>query len=172
MTAVKDTHESDRDMTSASALAIHEETVRPEWIDHNGHMNVAYYVLAFDHATDRLFDLLDLGADYVEREHKSVFQVQCHVNYLQEVKEGDPLRFTIQLLDYDVKRIHFFASMYHLGDGFLSATAEWLGVHVDLTARRSAELPEGALERLARLKADHEALPQPPQVGRTIGIRK
>ena len=23
-------------------------TVLPEWIDHNGHMNVAYYVLAFD----------------------------------------------------------------------------------------------------------------------------
>lgn len=23
-------------------------TVKPEWIDHNGHMNVGYYVLAFD----------------------------------------------------------------------------------------------------------------------------
>ena len=157
-------------MTSSSALAIHEEIVRPEWIDYNDHMNVAYYVLAFDHATDRLLDLLDLGVDYVERERKSVFQVQCHVSYLREVGAGDPLKFTIQLLDHDLKRIHFFASMYHRDDGFLSATAEWLGIHVDLKARRSAELPERALERLARLKADHAELPRPPQVGRAVGI--
>ena len=157
-------------MTSAGALAIHEETVRPEWIDYNGHMNVAYYVLAFDHATDRLLDLLDLGVEYVERERKSVFQVECHVGYLREVGVGDPLKFTIQLLDHDLKRIHFFASMYHRDDGFLSATAEWLGIHVDLKTRRSAELPEGARERLARLKADHAELPRPPRAGRVIGI--
>ncbi len=159
-------------MTRAGALAVHEETVRPEWIDYNGHMNVAYYVLAFDHATDRLLDLLDLGADYVAREEKSVFQAECHVSYLREVKAGDPLRFTVQLLDYDAKRIHFFASMYHRDDGFLSATAEWLGIHVDLEARRSAEFPGTALERLARLKADHAGLPRPPQVGRAMGIRR
>jgi len=27
---------------SPPLLAPHEETVRPEWIDYNGHMNVAY----------------------------------------------------------------------------------------------------------------------------------
>lgn len=30
------------------------ETVQPGWIDYNDHMNVAYYVLAFDQALDRL----------------------------------------------------------------------------------------------------------------------
>ena len=159
-------------MQSTSPLTVHEETVRPEWIDYNGHMNVAYYVLAFDHATDRLFDLLDLGVDYVEREHKSVFQVECHVNYLQEVKEGDALKFTIQLLDYDNKRIHFFSSMFHRDEGFLSATAEWLGIHVDLEERRSAELPPASLGRLSELKATHADIPRPPQIGRNIGIRK
>ncbi len=27
-------------------LRLHTETVLPEWIDYNGHMNVAWYVLA------------------------------------------------------------------------------------------------------------------------------
>ena len=31
-------------------------TVLPEWIDHNGHMNVAFYVLAFDVATDTVYE--------------------------------------------------------------------------------------------------------------------
>ena len=159
-------------MPTAHPLTVHEEAVRPEWIDYNGHMNVAYYVLAFDHATDRLFDLLDLGVDYVERENKSVFQIECHVNYLQEVKEGDVLTFTIQLLDFDSKRIHFFSSMHHRDKEFLSATAEWLGIHVDLNQRRSADLPAASLERLADLKAAHAALPRPPQVGRNMGIRR
>lgn len=159
-------------MTASDPLTIHEESVRPEWIDYNGHMNVAYYVLAFDHATDRLFDSLDLGVDYVKRENKSVFQVECHVNYLQEVTEGDPLRFAIQLLDYDSKRVHFFASMYHRDEGFLSATAEWLGVHVDLARRRSAEMPEHSLKRLEDLRAAHAGLPRPAQAGHVIGIRR
>jgi acyl-CoA thioester hydrolase len=159
-------------MTVKRAFAIHEEIVRPEWIDYNGHMNVAYYILAFDHATDHLFDFLDLGKDYVEREKKSVFQLECHVNYLKEVKEGDTLEFTIQILDFDIKRIHFFSSMYHRDEGFLSATAEWLGIHVDLRARRPAEIPKASLKRLVELKRDHAKIPIPPQIGRNIGIRK
>lgn len=172
MTAIDVTTDSGRIMPTTRPLNVHEEAVRPEWIDYNGHMNVAYYVLAFDHATDRLFDMLDLGVDYVERENKSVFQVECHVNYLQEVKEGDVLTFTVQLLDFDSKRIHFFSSMHHRDKGFLSATAEWLGIHVDLNERRSVNLPAACMERLSDLKAAHAALSQPPQIGRRMGIRR
>ena len=172
MTAIEVTTDSGRIMPATRPLTVHEEAVRPEWIDYNGHMNVAYYVLAFDHATDRLFDMLDLGVDYVERENKSVFQVECHVNYLQEVKEGDVLTFTIQLLDFDSKRIHFFSSMHHRDQGFLSATAEWLGIHVDLNERRSADLPTACLIRLSDLKAAHAALSQPPQICRRMGIHR
>ena len=34
----------------AAPLEIHTDRVRPEWIDHNGHMNVAFYLMAFDEA--------------------------------------------------------------------------------------------------------------------------
>ena len=35
-----------------------EGMVRPEWIDANGHMNLAYYVVLFDSATDAIFEPL------------------------------------------------------------------------------------------------------------------
>ncbi len=41
--------------------------VASEWIDYNGHMNMAYYNVAFDqYGTDYLLDQLGLGLDYVD----------------------------------------------------------------------------------------------------------
>ena len=77
------------------------ETVRREWIDHNGHMNVAYYLLAFDQALDRLYDHIGIGTDYRKQTDCSTMTLESHLNYLREVTFGDPLRFTFQLLDYD-----------------------------------------------------------------------
>ena len=30
------------------------ETVIPDWIDYNGHLNMAYYNVIFDHAVDHV----------------------------------------------------------------------------------------------------------------------
>ncbi|HZD26949.1 MAG TPA: thioesterase family protein [Alphaproteobacteria bacterium] len=160
------------DQVPVEPLEIHRETVRPEWIDYNGHMNVAYYVLAFDHATDRLFDLIDLGIDYVQRSGRSAFVLETHVGYRQEVKEGDPLRFTVQLIEADDKRLHYYLEMFHAGEGYLAATSEQLALHVDLTARRACPFPEPLRDRLAALMEAHMALPRPAGVGRGIALRR
>jgi acyl-CoA thioester hydrolase len=149
---------------------VHHATVLPEWIDYNGHMNVAYYVLAFDNATDHLLDSLGLGQNYIETKNSSFFVVEAHVNYLAEVVEATPLRFTIQMLDHDDKRLHFFTRMYHREEGFLAATSEWLGVHIDMDKRRSSAMPDEARLKLAALKADHANIPRPDQAGRSMGI--
>ena len=161
-----------RPMTTAKPLTLHAETVHAEWIDYNGHMNVAYYVLAFDHASDQLLDHIGVGAAYAAEVNCSIFIAEAHVTYDQEVREGDRLRFTTQILDHDEKRVHYFHSMYHATDGFLAATNEIMALHVDMTARRVVPFPATAQERLAALMSAHNDLPRPPQAGRVIGIRK
>ena len=153
-------------------LALHEEPVRPEWIDYNGHMNVAYYVLAFDHATDRFLEWIGLGERVFVEHSSSFFMLEAHVTYEREVAEGDPLRFTTQLLDWDHKRAHFFHMMYHATDGYLAATNELIGLHVDMTARRSAPFPEVCRQRLSALAAAHGRMPRPAQIGSVIGLSK
>jgi acyl-CoA thioester hydrolase len=153
-------------------LELLHEAVRPEWIDYNGHMNVAYYVLVFDHATDGLFDLLDIGAAYVKRTNLSAFVLETHVTYLQEVIEGAPLRVTGQLLDTDDKRLHVWFEMFHADEGYLSATSELLLMHVDLGARRSVPFPADVRARIDLVHRAHAALPRPAAAGRTIGIRR
>jgi acyl-CoA thioester hydrolase len=145
--------------------------VRPEWIDYNGHMNVAYYVLAFDHGTDVFWTYLGIGEDYLRRTNGSTFALEMHVTYQGEVKLGDPLRITSQLLDFDAKRLHFFHRMYHAGEGYLAATMECVSLHVSLDTRRGAPFPQDRLDWLARVKAAHDALGRPPEAGRSVGLR-
>ena len=155
-------------MSVAAPLDLFRERVQPEWIDYNGHMNVAYYVLAFDHATDAFFDFIGLDEDYRTTTGNSTFAVEAHVTYQREVAEGDELRFTTQLLGFDEKRIHFFHNMYHADEGFLAATAEWLSLHIDMGRRRVAPIPTAIAARLAEIHESHESLHVPAEVGRVI----
>jgi len=147
-----------------------ERRVEPAWIDYNGHMNMAYYHLVFDQSLDQLFDALGIGADYVKSGRGSCFTVEVHVNYVQEVALDDPLRVEYQLLDWDEKRLHFFATMRHARDGFLAATSEQMSLHVDMQARKASAFPADVQRRVAQLMDAHRALPTPEQVGHVIGI--
>ncbi len=86
---------------SVQPLDNYHAPVEAAWIDYNGHMNVAYYVLMFDRATDTLLDRLGLGAAYRRRTNHSIYVLEAHITYEREVKEGDVLRFTSQLVDAD-----------------------------------------------------------------------
>ena len=85
----------------------HRATVLPEWIDWNGHMNVGFYVVAFDKATDTLCNQFGCSWEYTREKVGMTFVLEAHVTYDREVKEGDPLRITSQILDHDAKRLHF-----------------------------------------------------------------
>ena len=143
-------------------------TVLPEWIDYNGHMNVAYYLLAFDHATDAFLDWLGLDAAHRDASGGTTFAGDIHLTYQREVKEGDPLRVATQLLGYDEKRIRFICRMFHADEGFLAATMESLSLYVDLQRRRVASLPTAIQTRLAEVFEVHRSLPLPPEAGRVI----
>ena len=148
----------------------HRARVLPEWIDANGHMNVGYYVVAFDRATDTLCEQLGVAWSYVEYRLGMVFILEAHVTYDRELALGDPLRVTTQLLDHDDKRIHFFHTMYHGEAGWLAATNELMMMHIDFATRRAAPWPAETRSRLDRLADAHRRLPRPDKAGRIIRI--
>ncbi len=155
-------------MTHPAPLELYRAVVEPDWIDYNGHMNVAYYVLVFDRATDSFLDYLGLDEALREASGSSTFSVEAHITYQREVAEGDPLRFTTQLLGYDRKRIHYLHKMYHANEGYLAATIEWMTLHVDLSIRKVAPLPPQVLARLAEVQRVHAGLETPAEVGRVL----
>jgi len=157
-------------MTHAVPLALWQETIRPDWIDYNGHMNVAYYTLVFDHGVDAFFEYVGLGRAYRESTTGSTFAVEQHVTYNREVVAGDTVRCTSRLVGFDEKRIHHYHEMFHATEGWLAATTEFLSLHVDLSVRRVTPMPEAVLARLADLLAADETLPAPENVGRAIAV--
>ena len=126
---------------NTAPLELYTDRVRPEWIDENGHMNVAYYMLSFDGATDAFLDYLGLGTQYTEATGGSTFTAEAHISYLREVREGDALRFTTQMLAYDAKRFHYVHCMYHADRAYLAATCEFMVLSVDLNVRRVSVVP-------------------------------
>jgi acyl-CoA thioester hydrolase len=142
--------------------------VEPQWIDYNGHLNMAYYNVLFDRAVDEIYEQLGIGLDYLKQTHHSTFTAEVHVRYLRELHESDPVRVEFQLLDFDSKRVHYFETLKHVEEGWVSATSENMTLHVDMTAKKVAAFPDSVMRTLAAMKAAHAKLPVPAGAGRSI----
>jgi len=145
--------------------------VEPQWIDYNGHLNVAYYVLLFDRAVDECYALLGIGEEYARARNATLFVAEAHIGYRREIKPTDSVRVTLQLLDFDDKRLHYCMEMRHAHEGWLAATCESLSLHVDMGSRRVSAFPDDILGNLALMKAAHSRLARPEYAGRRIAMR-
>ena len=144
--------------------------VEPEWIDYNGHLNMAFYNVLFDRAVDEVYEFIGIGHNYLKRTQHSTFTAEVHVRYLREIHEGDPVRVEFQLLDFDAKRIHYFETLRHAEQSWVSATSENMTLHVDMTAKKVAPFPDSIMQTLAAVKAAHAKLPLPDGAGRRIAM--
>jgi acyl-CoA thioester hydrolase len=158
------------DKIAVIGTIVHRGNVRPEWIDINDHMNVAYYILAFDYGVDALWDRIGVTDDYINNDRGSTFAVECHVTYQKELRKDDPYIVTSQLLGFDEKRIHQFQRLYHGDSHYLAATAEWMTLHVSLETRRVAPWPAGILERMHEVALSQAGQSRPKEAGKQISI--
>jgi acyl-CoA thioester hydrolase len=127
--------------------------VKPEWVDHYGHMNLAYYLVAFDLATDALWPSLNLGDGFRAR-GLGTFAVESWQAYLREVVLDTPLSAGSAVLGFDAKRLLVRHRLHHAEEGWLSAENEVLFLCVDLSTRRTAPWPADVLERFAAARVE------------------
>jgi acyl-CoA thioester hydrolase len=144
--------------------------VRDDWIDVNGHMNVASYLAAFDLAVVAFRERLGVTDDYIDS-GRSTFAVECHMTYQRELLRADPYLITTQVLGYSRTGLHQFNRMYHADELQLVSTAESMTLHVDLGRRRVVPWPDTVLERLREFAAQQRGSARPQQAGRGIEIR-
>ncbi|MGG5889671.1 acyl-CoA thioesterase [Falsiroseomonas sp. HC035] len=130
--------------------------VRPEWVDHYGHMNLAYYLVVFDLATDEVWPEWGLGPGLRAR-GLGTFAVESWQGYRREVMLDAPLAAETALLAFDAKRLLLRHRLYHAEDGFLAAENEVLFLCVDLATRRVAHWPEDVLTIFARTRVEEPA---------------
>ncbi|MEH6826271.1 MAG: thioesterase family protein [Motiliproteus sp.] len=146
--------------------------MRPEWIDYNGHMNEARYVVVFSQAIDELMRRIGLDEAFRASHQVSIYTLQSMVHYLQEVGEGESLRIEVQLLESDSKKLRVFFRMLHGDSGEELAAMESLLLHMDMAVKRATPL-------LPETQAQEDALQQARAglawlvlAGRSIALRR
>jgi acyl-CoA thioester hydrolase len=145
--------------------------IEKEWIDYNGHLNMAYYNVLFDRASDDGYELMGMGPAYARERGLTIYTAEVHICYVRELHLGDRVTASLQLLDHDDKRIRGYQEIRHV-DGWLAATSEHLALHVDMRGPKVAPFPPDIADKVAALGAAHAGLPVPERAGRSIGIRR
>lgn len=157
---------------SMTGIEVYRGRVQPEWIDVNQHMNVAYYVLAFDLGVDALWTRFGITDEWISATQGSTFAVEAHVTYQAELNLDEEFVVTSEILAFDAKRIHQLQRMYRAKDDVLVATCEWMNLFIDLSVRKVSEWPA---DILARIRSIAEAQPKtewPDEAGRRMTVRQ
>lgn len=158
-------------MTASAPFLSGTMDIEENWIDYNGHLNMAYYNVLFDRCADEAFALMGMGPDYVASRRLTIYTAEVHVCYVRELHLGDRVVGTFQLIDHDEKRLRSYQEIRHL-DGWLAATSETLTLHIDMGGPKVAPFPGDIMERVEAMATAHRDLPLPERAGRSIGIRR
>ena len=167
------THQNKTDKIWSSPYKTRNQKVLPEWIDYNGHMNVAYYTLAFDKALDFFFeDVLGIGPTFVEKNKEGPFALKASYNYFSELLEKEIFFVDISILDFDSKRVHLFGEMRKDKSLELSAVFETVLMNMDLSARKVKQYPDRVLELFSIFKSSLAVDNIPIEIGKKITLKK
>ena len=153
-------------------LHLLDAVVLPEWVDYNGHMNDACYAIAFSRAIDALMEQIGLGEAGRRESGYTIYTLSMLIRYLNEVKEGAPLKIAGQILEADAKRIRMWLTMTHGTEGTQLATSEQLLLCVDQSGPKAAAFPDGVRQAVEVLTIAHAGLPVPADAGQGIAIKR
>lgn len=152
------------------ALITYRTPVQEDWVDYNGHLRDAYYLLIFSYATDALMERIGLDADSRGQSEHSLFTLEAHINYLHEVKLGTEVWVQTQIIGFDHKRLHVYHSLHSENvEGPLAASEQML-LHVCLKASKASPFGDVTTECIQRLTKLQYGIPPPVYVGRIIGL--
>ncbi|WP_149088425.1 thioesterase family protein [Pseudomonas prosekii] len=152
------------------ALTTYQTRIIPDWVDYNGHLRDAFYLLIFSYATDALMDRLGMDSSNREASGNSLFTLELHLNYLHEVKLDADVEVHTQIIAHDSKRLHLYHSLHLVGGDKELAGNEQMLLHVDLAGPRSAPFSADTLNQLQTIVANQSDLPSPDYVGRVIAL--
>ena len=148
-------------MPDRSPVAVWTEPVQADWIDYNGHLSEAYYVLVLGHGTDAVMEAVGLGPEHRSAARVSLFTVEAHLRYLEQVGSTEVLEVRSWVVGSTAKLLWIWHELW--AGGSLRATEEVLGLHVDADAGRAVAFSAAVAERIAAARVD-----PPEQTSRRI----
>jgi acyl-CoA thioester hydrolase len=154
-----------------AGVPIFRTGIEPAWIDYNGHLRDAYYGLIVSYAIDALMDRIGLDKAYRSRTGCTLYTLEMHIHYLQEVKSTATVATDVRILGADRKRIHAAFDLRCDSAAEPAAVAEVMLMQVrqaeSVASEPFAPVIVAAIETLQRACAD---LPPPSQGSRRMQL--
>jgi acyl-CoA thioester hydrolase len=151
-------------------MSIWRGQVQQDWVDYNGHLRDAFYMLIFSYAVDGLMDAIGLDAQSRDSTGMTLFTLEAHVNYLHEVKLHAPIEVRAQIIAMDRKRLQLYLTLHLEGQDQVMAASEQMLLHVDLSGPRSAPFGEVTQAALEGMMAEQKDWPAAEYAGRRIAL--
>ena len=127
---------------------VSQGTVKEDWIDYNGHMNMAYYVQCFEESSDFLLEHMDLGYRYAIEEQKGVFVIKCEINYRKEINLYENFIISLEELMCKGKKLIVGLKMLNENNEMI-ADYKILNLNVDLETKKSIAFLPAIIAQLA-----------------------
>ena len=129
-------------------IKVSQGTVKEDWIDYNGHMNMAYYVQCFEESSDFLLEHMDLGYRYAIEEQKGVFVIKCEINYRKEINLHENFIISLEELVCKGKKLIVGLKMLNENNEMI-ADYKILNLNVDLETKTSRTFSPKIIAQLA-----------------------
>ena len=154
-------------------IILSEKIVLKEWIDYNGHMNVAFYTIAFDNSLDEFLEnTLGIGETHALQNKQGPFVLQSHYHYLNEMSLDEKFNVRLLVVDCDEKKMHLCLDIFSIKQNKVIAVSETVLINVNLAIRKTEKYPIWAYNRLLKLKKTHQNGKFPSVLGKPIGLKK
>lgn len=148
---------------------LYHDTVRPEWVDYNGHLRDAFYMVVYSLAVDAFMDRIGLDDATRRARNRSIFTLEAHVNFLHEIKEGTAMSVEGSVLGFDAKRIHLYMEMFSDKRHEAVSASEQMLLHVDLSGRAKSAVFDADIA--ARIEGFRDGdISTARYAGRVIGL--
>lgn len=160
-------------MNRPAPMPIHRATVLPAWLDYNGHMNDANYLMVFGYALDLFMEHVGIGEEARKRHDISLYTMQAHLSYVSELHADEPIRVETRVIDFDQKRVVLYYEMFRDAEPEVGpvAACESMNLHVVMApAVKSAPFRPESFAAIAALAEDAKKLPPAKYAGRPIAI--
>ena len=128
------------------SVFLKSQKVTKDWVDYNGHMNMAYYVLIFDQAWEVALEKFKMGENAAKSQQRSTMVVETNTKYINEVRENEEVDVNLIYFDHDKKRLHLKMEMNEKKTNKLSASMEWISLYIDLGKRKVTEFELDKIE--------------------------
>ena len=143
-----------------------------EWQDGNGHVNVRRFFDLHMRGAHAALTAIGLDDDYRTSTGQSVFSVEQHIRYLDEVHVGDEVSVHLRWVARGDKVLHAMSFVVDRTTGRVVNVLEMLEAHVDLTTRRACSWAPTLAARIDDAVRAHEELPWPAPTSGAVGVRR